>query len=107
TRRLVKDGARVVMVDLPAQADLGARHAADLGATFVAGDITSAGEIAAAFDTALGLGPVRGLVHCAGRGSDRVRILDREGRPASVDTFADVVRTNLVGTYNVLTQAAA
>jgi NAD(P)-dependent dehydrogenase (short-subunit alcohol dehydrogenase family) len=107
TRRLVKDGARVVMVDLPAQAALGGRHAADLGATFVAGDITSVDEIAAAFDTARGLGEVRGLVHCAGRGSDRVRILDKAGRPASVDTFADVVRTNLVGTYNVLTQAAA
>ena len=46
-------------------------------------------------------------MHCAGRGGDRVRILDRDGNPGSLDTFAEVVRVNLVGTYNVLRLAAA
>jgi NAD(P)-dependent dehydrogenase (short-subunit alcohol dehydrogenase family) len=36
-----------------------------------------------------------------------VRILDKNGNPGSLDTFAEVVRVNLVGTYNVLRLAAA
>ena len=36
-----------------------------------------------------------------------MRILDKNGNPGSLDTFAEVVRVNLVGTYNVLRLAAA
>jgi NAD(P)-dependent dehydrogenase (short-subunit alcohol dehydrogenase family) len=50
---------------------------------------------------------LRAAVHCAGRGGDRMRILDKNGDPGSLDTFAEVVRVNLVGTYNVLRLAAA
>ena len=46
-------------------------------------------------------------MHCAGRGGDRLRIIDRERVPGSFDSFADVVRVNLLGTYNVLRLAAA
>lgn len=60
-----------------------------------------------AVDVARDRGTVRGLVHCAGRGSDRLRILDREGAPAPIEGFAEVVRVNLVGTYNVLRLVAA
>ena len=52
-------------------------------------------------------GPLRAVVHCAGRGGDRVRILDKEGNPGSLETFAEVVRVNLVGTYNILRLGAA
>lgn len=46
-------------------------------------------------------------MHCAGRGGDRTRIIDRDRRPGELDTFAEVVRVNLIGTYNVLRLAAA
>ena len=36
-----------------------------------------------------------------------MRILDSDGNPGSLDTFAEVVRVNLVGTYNVLRLGAA
>jgi NAD(P)-dependent dehydrogenase (short-subunit alcohol dehydrogenase family) len=36
-----------------------------------------------------------------------MRILDRDGDPAPLDPFAEVIRVNLVGTYNVLRLAAA
>jgi NAD(P)-dependent dehydrogenase (short-subunit alcohol dehydrogenase family) len=106
-RRLVAEGARVVLVDLPGSA--GADEAKALGpaATFAPADITSPDEMAAVFDTARGLGPVRGLVHCAGRNSDRIRILAKDGTPGPLDIFADVIRINLVGTYNALRLAAA
>ena len=52
-------------------------------------------------------GPLRGVVHCAGRGGDRTRIVSRDGEPGPLDTFAEVIRVNLIGTYNVLRLAAA
>ena len=111
TRRLIGDGARVVMVDLPTTE--GKPRADELGpaATFVGADITSTDEMTDAFVAARAHGdeahPLRGLVHCAGRGSDRIRILGKDGSPAPIDSFAEVVRINLVGTYNVLRLAAA
>jgi NAD(P)-dependent dehydrogenase (short-subunit alcohol dehydrogenase family) len=104
---LARLGARVLLIDLPS-AD-GAAAVADIGgkATFAAADITSEADVSAALAIAREMGNVRGLVHCAGRGGDRVRILDRAGQPGPLESFADVIRVNLVGTYNVLRLAAA
>jgi NAD(P)-dependent dehydrogenase (short-subunit alcohol dehydrogenase family) len=63
--------------------------------------------VSAALDVAREMGDLRGVVHCAGRGGDRVRILDRSGAPGPLDSFAEVVRVNLIGTYNVLRLSAA
>ncbi len=48
---------------------------------------------------------MRAVVHCAGRATPE-RILDREGRAAGPENFAGLVRTNLVGSFNVLSLAA-
>lgn len=106
-QRLVAVGARVGIADLnpPLDADMAA-----LGdrVVFVKTDITDEAGVDAALDAAEAVhGTVRAVVHCAGRGGDRVRILDREGAPGSLDTFAEVVKVNLFGTYNVLRLAAA
>ena len=105
--RLVELGARVTIVDL-ATTD-GSETAAKLGGgtQFVAADITDEDEIAAAVSLAAAAGPLRGVVHCAGRGGDRIRIIDKERRPGDLDTFNQVIRINLLGTYNVLRLAAA
>jgi NAD(P)-dependent dehydrogenase (short-subunit alcohol dehydrogenase family) len=107
-RRLVDKGAeRVVLLDLPTSP--GEQAAADLGkaAVFVAGDITEEAGVQAALDAAEQAGPLRAVVHCAGRGGDRVRIIDKQRTPGALDTFEQVVRINLIGTYNVLRLAAA
>ena len=107
-RRLVAKGAvSVVLLDLPSSP--GEQAAADLGpaSSFVAGDIPDEAGVAAALDAAEEAGPIRAVVHCAGRGGDRVRIIDRQGNPGALDTFEQVLRVNLVGTYNVLRLAAA
>jgi NAD(P)-dependent dehydrogenase (short-subunit alcohol dehydrogenase family) len=107
-RRLVDKGAeRVVLLDLPSSP--GEQAAADLGkaAVFVPADITDEEGVQAALDTAEQAGPIRAVVHCAGRGGDRVRIIDRERTPGALETFEQVLRINLVGTYNVLRLAAA
>lgn len=104
---LIDRGAYVVLTDLPSspgpqvQAELGER------ATFVPGDITADGGLDATLDAAEAIGPIRVAVHCAGRNSDRLRIVTREHEPAELDSFRNVVAINLVGTYNVLRTVAA
>jgi NAD(P)-dependent dehydrogenase (short-subunit alcohol dehydrogenase family) len=106
-RHLAAAGSRVVLIDLeePGPAD---RAALGDAAVFARADITDTAAVDAALDLAAREhGPLRGLVHCAGRGGDRLRIVDTGGRPGSLETFAEVVRVNLVGAYNVLRLAAA
>ena len=106
-RRLLAAGARVGIADLNPPAD---DVLAELGkdVTFAKTDVTDEDAVNHALDAfEEANGPLRAAVHCAGRGGDRVRILDREGQPGSLDTFAEVIRVNLVGTYNVLRLAAA
>jgi NAD(P)-dependent dehydrogenase (short-subunit alcohol dehydrogenase family) len=104
-RRLLADGARVVIADLPNSA--GADVARELGplARFAAADVTSEGDMTAACDLAASLGNFRVLVHCAGRGGP-VRLIDKEGNPGSLETYTDIVRINLIGTFNTLRLAA-
>lgn len=103
-RRLTGEGAKVVILDLPSSA--GAQVAAELGATFVAADVTDPDSVNEALDAAENLAPLRALVHCAGRGG-AVRLVDRDGNPGSLEAYEAVVRTNLIGTFNVLRLAAA
>ena len=109
-RRLLAKGMQVVIADLPTSP--GAAVAAELGAAlgtpahFVAADVSSGEQMAAVFDKALSLGPVRALVHCAGRGGP-VRLLDREGKPGSLADFENIIRINLTGSFNTLRLAAA
>jgi NAD(P)-dependent dehydrogenase (short-subunit alcohol dehydrogenase family) len=106
-RALVARGAMVTLGDLEGSA--GAEIAAELGGgtSFVPIDVTDEASLVPLFANARSRGVVRALVHCAGRGGDRTRILDREGSPSPLGTFEDVVRVNLFGTYNVLRIGAA
>jgi NAD(P)-dependent dehydrogenase (short-subunit alcohol dehydrogenase family) len=106
-RRLRAAGARVGIADLnpPSEEDLD--ELGD-GLVYVKTDVADEASVTEALDAIEAAhGALRATVHCAGRGGDRVRILDRDGNPGSLDTFAEVIRVNLVGTYNVLRLAAA
>jgi NAD(P)-dependent dehydrogenase (short-subunit alcohol dehydrogenase family) len=105
--RLLDGGAAsVVIVDLPGSE--GEAIAEKLGsrAHFSAADVRSAVEMNAAFDRAEQAGPLRAVVHCAGRGGP-VRLVGKDNEPGSLELFAEIVETNLVGTFNVLRLAAA
>jgi NAD(P)-dependent dehydrogenase (short-subunit alcohol dehydrogenase family) len=104
-RQLLAQGARVTIADLPSSP--GAEVAAELGehARFVAADVTDEDQVRAAADAAAAAGPLRILVHTAGRGGP-LRILDREGHATPLADYEAVIRVNLVGTYNVLRLAA-
>jgi NAD(P)-dependent dehydrogenase (short-subunit alcohol dehydrogenase family) len=105
-RRLVEKGVPTVLVDLPTSA--GAEVAAELGGKtrFVAADVTDPEGVAAAVEAADELAPLRTLVHSAGRGG-AMRVVDKEGNPGDLAFYEQIVRINLIGTFNVLSQAAA
>jgi NAD(P)-dependent dehydrogenase (short-subunit alcohol dehydrogenase family) len=105
TRRLVADGAAVVVVDLPSSP--GPALAEELGGRvrFVPADVRDEEQVQAAVDAAASLGELRVAVTCAGVGTPG-RVVGRNG-PLALDTFRTVVEINLVGTFNTLRLAAA
>ena len=105
-RRLHTRGAQVVLLDLPTSD--GASRAASLGpgASFAAADVRDPGQVASAIELAVGLGPLRILVCCAGVG-DPARTVARDGAPVDLARFARVVEINLTGTFNAVRLAAS
>src|ERR671914_1232291 len=91
-RMLIASGARVVVADLKGEAPEGGR--------FVETDVTDESSVRAAVNAALEVGGLRGAVNCAGVASAE-KVLGREG-PHPLDSFANVVQINLVGTFNVI-----
>jgi NAD(P)-dependent dehydrogenase (short-subunit alcohol dehydrogenase family) len=108
-RRLVADGATVVIIDLegstaPALVDeLNAQR--EGSAVFVAADVRDEAQVQAAIDRAAELGELRIAVNCAGVATPG-RVIGRGG-PLALDTFRTVIDINLVGSFNVLRLAAA
>lgn len=103
-RRLAAAGARIVISDLPGPR--GEEAAAALGALFAPADVTDPAAMEAAVAKAESLGPLRILIHCAGRGA-LGRVVDRDGKPMPLEQFEAVIRVNLIGTFNALRLAAA
>lgn len=105
-KQLVADGAKAVIIDL-ASSD-GQAIADELGddVAFSPADVTDADAVSAALDVADELGPLRIAVNCAGIGPPQ-RVVRRDGSPADLDWFVNVVNVNLVGTFNVTRLAAA
>lgn len=106
--RLVNAGANIVLCDM---SDRVLNLAEQLGAQAKAcvADITSAADVQQAVNTAVALGGESGLsgvVHCVGVVSV-AKLVDREGNPADLDSYARTVNINLVGTFNVMRLAAA
>jgi len=103
---LAARGARVVIADLP-QSDGKAVAAAMSGSVhFVPADVRSAEELTAVFDAAAAAGPLRAVVHCAGKGI-RTRVVGSDGAPGDLDIYREVIEINLIGTFNVLRLGAA
>ena len=103
---LVKAGAKVMLVDL--NADAVAAQALKLGdqARSVVADISQADAAQAAVEAAVAtFGGLNGLVNCAGivRG---VKILGKNG-PHALESFSQVINVNLIGSFNMLRLAAA
>lgn len=102
-RMLVKNGAKVVIADL--QDEVGHQIATELNQKYVHCDVTNEADAQAAIDAATELGPLFGLVNCAGI-APAARTVGKQG-PHPLELFQKVVSINLIGSFNMLRLAAA
>jgi len=105
TRRLHSDGASVVIADL--NAEKGGALADELGdrARFVEANVLETEQIEAAVAAATEAGELRVSVCCAGIGWAQ-RTVSKQG-PHDIEIFSNVIKVNLIGTFNTLRLAAA
>jgi len=106
SRALHEAGARVVIADL--NAEKGEAVAGELGerASFVEANVMEPEPVQAAVDAAAGAeGGLRISVCCAGIGWAQ-RTAGKQG-PHDLEIFHNVIKVNLIGTFNVLRLAAA
>ncbi|KAA5605760.1 SDR family NAD(P)-dependent oxidoreductase [Roseospira marina] len=103
-RVLAEAGARVTVLDVNED---GARATAEaIGGLGLACDVTSAESVAAALAAATEAhGPARLCVNCAGVVAGG-RVVGKEGAH-DLAVFSRVIAINLIGTFNVMSQAAA
>lgn len=100
---LAAQGAHVVGIDLPSSID---KATATDGVRLIAADVTSESDIADALATIdNSVTPLRLVVNCAGIAPAK-RILSSKGSH-ELEVFRRTVEVNLIGTFNVLNQAAA
>jgi len=103
-RQLASAGSRVVIADL--NDDRGQAVATELGGLFVHCDVTSTDDADTAVAAASEMGPLRALVNSAGLGHPG-RTISRDNEPMDLMKFEFVIRVNLIGSFNVLSRAAA
>ena len=103
-RQLASAGSRVVIADL--NDDRGQAVATELDGLFVHCDVTSTDDADTAVVAASEMGPLRALVNSAGLGHPG-RTISRDNEPMDLMKFEFVIRVNLIGSFNVLSRAAA
>jgi len=101
---LIAAGARVAILDIDEHHVV--ESAGEIGALGVTCDVRDAGSMERAFMTVReSLGRTRILVNCAGIGPAK-RIVGHDG-PMELSWFENVIRVNLIGSFNALRLAAA
>ena len=101
-RMLAAHGAKVVVADLQEQA--GQAVADAIGGQFVRCDVSQEADGQAAVAAAVALGPLFGLVNCAGI-APAVKTVGKDGaHPLAV--FAKTITVNLIGSFNMIRLAA-
>jgi NAD(P)-dependent dehydrogenase (short-subunit alcohol dehydrogenase family) len=103
-RALAAKGVRVTAFDRNGE---GAKAVAEeVGANYVAGDVTDPDDCQKAVDQAAEGGKLRIAVNCAGTGWVG-RVINRDGSPHELGVFEFIQKLNVVGTFNVMTKAAS
>jgi NAD(P)-dependent dehydrogenase (short-subunit alcohol dehydrogenase family) len=103
---LIEAGARVMLVDLNAEAVHAQASTLGSNARASVADVTQEAAAKAAVDSAVAaFGQLHGLVNCAGIvGAEK--ILGKDG-PHGLDSFSRVINVNLIGSFNLLRLASA
>ncbi len=103
-RQLAEAGSKVVIADL--NEERGSQIAKEIGGVFVKCDVTKTEDADAAVAAACELGPLRACVNSAGIGMP-MRTINRDNEPMPLEKFDLIIKINLIGTFNVLSRAAA
>ena len=102
--KLTHDGLRVVIFDM--NADLGQKHADDIGGVFAQVDVSDPASVSAGLKLAQeNTDGLRVLVNCAGIGGASKTV--SRGAAHDPDLFELVIRVNLIGSFNCASQVAA
>jgi NAD(P)-dependent dehydrogenase (short-subunit alcohol dehydrogenase family) len=105
-RLLHASGAKVVILDVNAEAGQALAEALGAAAAYIHTDVTSPDSAEAAIAQAREtFGSIDVAINCAGIGTPG-RVLGRQG-VLPLDTFTRVIQINLVGTFNIIRLAAA
>jgi 3-hydroxyacyl-CoA dehydrogenase / 3-hydroxy-2-methylbutyryl-CoA dehydrogenase len=106
-RELAARGARVAVVDLDGERAESVAGELGEGSLALAADVTDEAALGEAVDAVVQAfdGGLGAAVSCAGIGWAE-RTVGKDG-PAALGPFENVIRVNLIGTYNVLRLAAA
>src|SRR3974390_2415553 len=103
-RKLTASGVRCTIFD---RNEEGAKAlAGELGADYVAGDVTNPDDCQRAVDQAAEGGNLRIAVNCAGTGWVG-RAINRGHSPHDLGAFKFIQELNIVGTFNVMSRAAS
>jgi NAD(P)-dependent dehydrogenase (short-subunit alcohol dehydrogenase family) len=106
-RALHDSGASVTLLDLAGSNGESAAKEVGERCAFAAADVTSEPEVRAAVEATVSeFGGLHIAVNCAGVATPG-RTLNRAGEPLALERFENVVRVNLIGTFNVARLAAA
>ncbi len=101
-RMLAAHGATVVVADLQEQA--GQAVAEAIGGQFVRCDVSQEADGRAVVAAAIALGPLFGLVNCAGI-APAAKTVGKEGAHP-LATFSKTITVNLIGSFNMIRLAA-
>lgn len=102
--KLAADGLKVALFDL--NAELGEAHAKDIGGVFVRVDVTDPASVSQGLiEVEKHVGDFRIVVNCAGIG--RAAKTVSRGEAHDPVLFETVIKVNLLGSFNVASQAAA
>jgi|UniRef100_UPI0040478A84 NAD(P)-dependent dehydrogenase (short-subunit alcohol dehydrogenase family) len=98
TKMLTDNGARVVMADL--QDEVGKTLAQSLNQTYVHCDVTQETDAQSVVATACAMGPLFGLINCAGIAPAAKTVGKKGAHP--LDMFQKVLMINTVGSFNMI-----
>jgi NAD(P)-dependent dehydrogenase (short-subunit alcohol dehydrogenase family) len=101
-RMIAENGGKIVLADV--QAEPGQKLALELHGKCIQCDVTSEVDGKTVIQAAQALGPLRGLVNCAGV-APAVKTVGKDG-PHPLDIFQRTININLVGTFNMSRLAA-
>ena len=103
---LLERGLNVVAVDLNEERGAAMEQHYSGQLKFIKADVADGEQMQAAITAAEQFGEFRALIHCAGVGGP-VRLVDKDGNPGSLEKYTQIVRVNLIGTFNTLRLSAA